>query len=141
VEGESIRLGPNVVVHAAKLVFTQARSGGAGGQNVNKTESKAELRVHPADIDGLNDGARRRLVEACAGRLDADGAILIHSDETRSLRTNKDLALDRLRDLVLAALVVPKRRKKTRPGRGAIERRLDAKSRNSDRKRDRRVDE
>ncbi len=137
-EGD-IRLAPNIGVPAAKVQFSQSRSGGAGGQNVNKTESKAELRVHPGDIAGLSDGARRRLVAACAGRLDADGAILIHADETRSLRTNKDLALDRLRDLVLAALVAPKPRKKTRPGRGAIERRLGAKSHNSDRKRDRRT--
>ncbi len=136
-----VRLAPNVGVPSSRVYFSQSRSGGAGGQNVNKTESKAELRVHPADIVGLTDDARRRLVMACAGRLDADGAILIQADETRSLRTNKDLALDRLRDLVLASLIAPKRRKKTRPGRGAIERRLGAKSHNSDKKRERRRDE
>jgi ribosome-associated protein len=132
-----VRLAPSVLVSVERLQWSQARSGGPGGQHVNKTESKAELRVAVDDLP-LRPAARERLLRLAGSRLDADGTILISCDETRSLRRNRDLALERLSELVVEALAVPRPRRMTRPSRGSIERRLDAKRRTSERKSGRR---
>jgi ribosome-associated protein len=132
-----VRLAPSVLVPVERLQWSQARSGGPGGQHVNKTESKAELRVAVADL-GLRPAARERLERLAGSRLDADGTLLICCDETRSLRRNRDLALERLSELVVEALAVPRPRRMTRPSRGSIERRLESKRRTSERKSDRR---
>jgi ribosome-associated protein len=133
-----IRLAPRVSVAGSSLYWSQSRSGGPGGQNVNKTASKAELRVAPADIEGLGEAAQRRLHELGAPRLDAEGRLLFTCEETRSLRQNRELALERLRELVLAALAVPRPRRPTRPSRASRQRRLDAKQHLSTRKQQRR---
>jgi ribosome-associated protein len=133
-----IRLAPGVHVGVDRIAFTQQRSGGPGGQNVNKTASKVELRLLIADLGMMTYDARLRLASLAGGRVNDAGELVIACDETRSMRRNRELAIERLRELVLAALVVPKRRKKTRPGRNAIERRLKAKAMTGDRKRLRR---
>lgn len=134
-----IRLAPGVTVSGGNLGWTMTAAGGPGGQHANKTATKVELRVRLDDLVGMHADALRRLADAAGQRLNDAGEIVIACDETRSQRTNKELALDRLRELVLAAQVRPKARKRTRPGRGAIERRLEGKARTSARKRDRRV--
>jgi ribosome-associated protein len=134
-----VRLAPTVWVASEHLQWSQSRSGGPGGQNVNKTESKAELRLPPAAIHGLDPAARNRLTSQPGLRLDADGCLLIVCDETRSLRRNRDLALERLRESVLQALIRPRVRRVTKPSRGAKLRRLEAKLHNARRKDQRRV--
>jgi ribosome-associated protein len=133
-----IRLAPGVVIPVDRLDYSQVRSGGPGGQNVNKTASKVELRLMLADIVGLSWSARMRLIDLAGSRLSGEGFLIIASDETRSARTNRDLALERLCELVREAQAVPKPRKRSRPTRGSIERRLSAKAMRSERKRDRR---
>ncbi len=133
-----LRLAPGVAVAAGSLTYSASRSGGPGGQNVNNTSSKIELRLPIAAIRGLGERAQARLVELCGSRLTADGELILTCDETRSLRTNKDMVMERLCALVVDAQAVPRRRRATRPGRGAIERRLQSKAENSARKRDRR---
>jgi ribosome-associated protein len=123
----TIRLAPRITVADAALTWTQTPSGGPGGQHANKTASRVELRLALAAIGGLGERARLRLAEALGGRLEASGDLRLGCDETRSARRNRELILDRLRELVLAALPEPRIRRKTKPGRGAIRRRLEGK--------------
>jgi ribosome-associated protein len=134
-----IRLAPGVTVAASALTFSTARSSGPGGQNVNKTESKVELRVAIGAIVGLSWKAQERLAMLAGSRLTAEGDLIMTCDETRSQRSNRELVIERLSELVRDAQAVPKPRKRTRPGRGAIERRLRDKASTSEKKRERRV--
>jgi ribosome-associated protein len=131
--------GQHVVVPAAAIAFAAVRASGPGGQNVNKVASKVELRVDLARVVGLDDGARARLMAACAGRLDADGRLLVISQKTRDQLQNLEDAREKIRALVAAALVRPIPRRKTRPTRGSVERRIGEKKIKSAIKRDRRV--
>lgn len=134
-----IRLAPGVTVAAAALTFSTARSSGPGGQNVNKTESKVEVRLPINAIIGLSWKAMDRLVMLAGTRLTADGDLVLSCDETRSQRQNRDLVIERLGELVRDAQAVPKPRKRTKPSRGSIERRLRDKASVSEKKRERRV--
>ncbi len=132
----SVSIAPGVRVPAAALVFTFVSSGGPGGQNVNKRATKAELRVRLDDL-GLADDARLRLAGLCGGRLNERGEILITGDEHRSQGRNKAECLRRLRELIVRACARPKTRRRTRPTRGSVERRLEGKRRRSRTKRTR----
>ena len=129
-----------VVVPAEALSMKAVRASGPGGQNVNKVSSKVQLRVDLAAIEGLDDDARARLLVLAENKLDADGQLLVMSQTSRDQPKNLGEAREKVRRLVEAALVVPKRRKKTRPGRGAIERRIAEKKHRSTTKQNRRVD-
>lgn len=130
----SISLAPGVTVAPADIQVTFACSSGPGGQAVNKLNTKAELRVRLDAIAGLNDAAIARLRRLAGQRLTQEDEILIHADTNRSQRRNRDEAMERLRELVLRAATPPKRRKKTRPSRSAVERRLQAKRERSEKK-------
>lgn len=134
----TIRLAPNLVVSRSILVFSACASGGPGGQHANKTATKAELRVRLSDLVGLPRDAVERLRIAAGARLTLDDQLVISSDESRSLRSNQIAVLERLRDLVRDALVRPKVRRKSKPSWGSVQRRLESKSHNAMRKRERR---
>lgn len=135
-----IPVSASVVVPSEALSMKATRAGGPGGQNVNKVSSKVQLRVDLAAIEGLDDAARARLQVLVHNKLDADGQLLVMSQTSRDQPKNLGEAREKVRRLVEAALVVPKRRKKTRPGRGAIERRIAEKKHRSTTKQNRRVD-
>lgn len=123
-----IRVTDRVIIPDSELEVSFARSGGPGGQNVNKVSSKAVLRWRVVGTVALPPEARGRLMEAVRSRLTNEGELVVACDETRDQAQNVAIAEERIANLVRAALVPPKKRHKTKPSRGAKERRLQEKS-------------
>ena len=127
----------------AELEVRASRAGGPGGQHVNTSSTRVELRWNaPASraVAALHEALRAHLLERLAPRADADGTVRVVASEHRSQRQNREAAEARLAGLVAQALVVPKRRKPTKPTRASVARRIEGKKRQSDKKRDRRGD-
>jgi len=104
-------------------------AGGPGGQNVNKTSSAVQLRFFPGSAGVFSDPQLYRLIQLAGKRAAKDGSILIQASRHRTQERNREDARERLKQLVLKALEPPPPpRKKTRPSRGAVERRLKAKA-------------
>ncbi|MFH7323704.1 alternative ribosome rescue aminoacyl-tRNA hydrolase ArfB [Aeromicrobium sp. HA] len=121
----------------SELGWRFSRSSGPGGQHVNTTETRVEVLWSPADSTVLTPDQRDRVTARLRNRL-VDGRISVVSSTHRSQLRNREDALRRLEELVAEALRPAKRRRATRPTRGSVERRLDAKKRRSQLKRDRR---
>jgi ribosome-associated protein len=127
-----------ILVPDDELDFTFARSGGPGGQNVNKVASKAILRWDLAANSTLPADVKERLRGQQRRRLTAGGELVIHGQRFRDQERNKQDCLNRLRAMILAALHPPRPRKATRPSRASRERRLEAKRQQARRKAHRR---
>ena len=134
----TVEIAPGVFVPAGALRIQFSRSGGPGGQNVNKINSKAELWVKTASITGLNPGALHRLRELAGNRLTQSDEIHLRAEAERSQEANRQDVLDRLRQLVIQARVEPKRRRKTKPSRASKQRRLEGKRKRGETKQFRR---
>jgi ribosome-associated protein len=134
-----IVINERITIPAAELQIGFARSSGPGGQNVNKVETKVEVRWNPGDSGVLSEADRAWLLDKLSTKLTRLGELIVTSERTRDQSRNKQDALDKLGQLVREALVRPKPRKKTRPSKGARERRLAEKKRLSERKKQRRV--
>jgi ribosome-associated protein len=132
---QPIPIAPGVIVPASALEVRAVRSSGPGGQNVNKVASKVELRVNLERIVGLDEAARARLRDLTAGRLDAEGRLLLTSQRFRDQPRNLEDAREKARALIARALRPPKPRRPTRATRASRERRLDAKKKAAARKR------
>ncbi len=127
----------DVVIPASDLDWSASRSGGPGGQNVNKTSTKVDLRFDLEGTSALHPAVKARLRRQPGVLLDAEGQLVIMSAATRSQAANLEDARERLREKILAALVRPKRRRATKPSRGAKRRRLKAKRITSEKKQNR----
>jgi len=120
---------PDVSIPDEELEWKFIRSSGPGGQNVNKVASAVQLRfLLPRNLS-LPTTAKNRLRRMAGQRLIDDGSILISARSERSQEQNRRDALERLAELVRAALIEPKIRKKTRPTLGSKERRIESKKR------------
>ena len=118
----------------AAAIASFSRSGGPGGQNVNKVNTKVTLRLRLAAIEGLTETEMARVRELLANRISTEDEIVIQADEERSQRTNLERALFRLEALIVAAARQPKKRRPTKPSQAAREQRLHTKQLNSRKK-------
>ncbi|MDR0642485.1 MAG: aminoacyl-tRNA hydrolase [Treponema sp.] len=114
-----------------------SRSGGPGGQNVNKVNTQVCLRLRIGDLEGLSEAETARLRETLAPRISGEDEIIVKSGEERSRRINLERAYARLESLINMGARLPKRRRPTKPGHGARENRLQTKRRQGQKKTDR----
>ncbi len=135
--GETLVVNDRVRVPLSEFSFTYARSSGPGGQNVNKVNSKVQLRWRPSESSALPADVSQRFLARNRNRLTEEGDFLITSQRFRDQPRNREDCLERLADLLREASTPPKRRRRTKPTRGSRERRLSDKRQRSDRKRQR----
>lgn len=117
-----------------ELQFKAIRSSGAGGQHVNKVASKVELTFDIENSLALTNNEKERIAVRLKSRLTKEGILLLQCDEARSQHRNKKLVTERFLYLLKKALEVPKKRKPTKPSKGAVEKRLKSKKKLSDKK-------
>ena len=126
-----LRITDQIVLADWELTESFTRSQGPGGQNVNKVSTAVELRFEAERSPHLPPAVKARLRRLAGRRWTAEGAIVIRAEETRSQARNRELARERLAELIRAALVAPKKRIATRPTLGSQRRRLAAKTNRS----------
>ncbi|MGZ3331808.1 MAG: alternative ribosome rescue aminoacyl-tRNA hydrolase ArfB [Gemmatimonadaceae bacterium] len=133
-----LAVNESLSIPRTELDVRVSRSSGAGGQHVNKTSSRVEIFWNVVSSRAVSDEQRARLREKLASRLTTEGSIRVVASDMRSQSRNRELAEERLADLVRRALVIPRKRRATKPTRASKEARLDSKKRHSTKKRDRR---
>lgn len=122
-----LRITDEIALEEWELTEQFIRSGGPGGQNVNKVSSAVELRFEAARSPNLPEPVKRRLRRLAGARWTKEGAVVIRAEDTRHQSRNREIARERLAELVRKATVAPKKRKPTRPTLASKRRRLEAK--------------
>ena len=135
---DDIAVSPTLTIPRAELSFRASRAGGPGGQHVNTSSTRIELLWDLTHSTAVSHDVRARLLAKLASRLDADGNVRVVASDRRSQLQNREAAEQRLAQIVRQALIVPKKRRPTRPTASSREQRLADKRRRGDRKRDRR---
>jgi len=133
-----LAVNESLSIPRSELDVRVSRSSGAGGQHVNKTSSRVEVFWNILASRALDESQRNRLREKLSSRMTTDGSIRVVASDMRSQTRNRELAEERLADLVRRALVVPKKRRATKPTRASREARLESKKRHSTKKAERR---
>lgn len=132
-----LKVTPTIEILEKDLEFQFVRSGGPGGQNVNKVATTVILRFDLRNTDSLEEEVKKRLIKIVGRKYSKEGHILLYGRRFRSQDKNRQDTLNRLKELILRALEEPKPRKKTKKPRAAIEERLKKKKILSDKKRGR----
>ena len=132
---EEIRVTPEVTIPLAELEFRASRASGPGGQGVNTTDSRVELRFDLAASPSLSPEARARALRRLGPRVDSRGVLRVVAQAQRSQLANRRAAVERFTELLAAALATPRTRRPTRPSKAAAARRVEGKRRRSATKR------
>jgi len=130
-----LRITPVIVIPESELSEDFILSSGAGGQNVNKVASAVQLRFDALHSTSLPDDVRVRLLRLAGHRLTKEGVVIVTARESRDQVRNRQIARERLAELIRRATLVPKKRKPTRPTRASKERRIESKKRTAATKR------
>jgi ribosome-associated protein len=127
-----LQINDSLWIPRAELTYRATRSGGPGGQHVNTSSSRVELAWDVGASPSLTDEQRARIQEKLANRINSEGVLLMSSSEQRSQHQNRESVTARFAELVAQALVIPKKRIRTRPSRASREARLDEKKKRSE---------
>lgn len=126
-----MKINDQIVIDEAELEESFVRASGPGGQHVNKTSSAVQLRFDLKANTSLPVDARQRLRRLAGSKMTKDGVLLLSSETSRSQARNRERVREQLKDMILKALVKPRRRIKTRPPRAAVKRQKEKKARRS----------
>lgn len=137
---DGLVVSPTLTIPATELTFRASRAGGPGGQHVNTSSTRIELLWDLPHSTAITETMRSRLIEKLSSRLDAAGMVRVVASDRRSQAQNREAAAERLAAIVRQALIIPRKRRKTRPTAASREERLADKRKRSERKRDRRRD-
>jgi ribosome-associated protein len=135
---DGVRVDDGIVIPRDELIVRASRAGGAGGQHVNTSSTRIELVWNVAASRALSPEQRERVLQKLSSRLDSDRNVRVVASDRRSQRQNRESAELRLAELVRTALIVPKKRRPTKPSRASKEARLESKRKLSEKKRGRR---
>lgn len=133
-----LKISNKTQIPLTEFDFTFARSSGPGGQNVNKVNTKATLMWDITHSKSLTDSHKERFREKYKRRINKEGKVVIHSQRYRDQGRNVADCLTKLQELLREVETRPKARKKTKPSKGSIRRRLDNKKKNAEKKQGRR---
>lgn len=120
-------INSNLIINEKELKFSFIRAPGPGGQNVNKVATAVQLRFNVTHSASLPEAIRARLLVLAASKITQHGDLIFKASRYRTQERNKQDALQRLQQLIQRAAVVPKKRKKTKPTKSSVQKRLTTK--------------